>query len=85
MGHGVLLNQVVLGVLNRDTQDTLLKVRRLTLTQCIDICRISENAVEKSKVIRQEPVSKVRSEKEQGKGRQSKPSSADRKVLWKEA
>ena len=48
----VLRDRIVLGISDSLVQTELLKVRNLTLARCIDICKASENATLKNKVLR---------------------------------
>ena len=52
--NSILRDRIVLGIRDSDTQTELLKVRKLTLEKCIDICRASENASIKNKVLHPE-------------------------------
>ena len=44
MTDSLLRDRIVLGIKNGDARKRLLQERKLDLTKCIDICRISESA-----------------------------------------
>ena len=55
----ILKDRIVLGIRDSTVQRDLLKIRRLTLDQCIDICKASENADMQNKELRPEQIHKV--------------------------
>ena len=55
-----LRDRRVLGVIDRDMQETLMKERNISLERTIDICRATEHAKSQSKAIRPEEVNKVK-------------------------
>ena len=54
-----LRDMVVLGVIDRDVQEALLKERNISLERTIDICSAAEHAKSQSKAIRPEEVNKI--------------------------
>lgn len=57
--NSVLRDQIVLGIRNPETQAELLKVRNIGLQNCIDICKLSENAAQQSRALRPDTVNKI--------------------------
>ena len=55
--ESMLRDRIVFGVRERTVQTDLLKVRKLTLDRCIDICKASENASAQNRVLRPNGVS----------------------------
>lgn len=55
-GDSILRDRIVLGIRDSATQATLMKERRLTLANCIDICKTAENASVHTKTLRKEEV-----------------------------
>ena len=54
-----LRDRIILGVIDRDVQETLLKERNISLERTIDICRAAENAKSQSKAIRPAEVNTI--------------------------
>ena len=54
-----LRDKTVLGVIDRDVQEALLKERNISLERTVDICRAAEHAKSQSKAIRPEEVNKI--------------------------
>ena len=78
--NSILRDQIVLGIKDTKTQSDLLKERNLTLQECIDMCKLSENAVQHSKVLRPDTVvNKVSTAAYQQKSRTQRQSSKDKK------
>ena len=50
--NSMIRDRIVLGIRDSDVQTELLKVRKLTLEKCIDICKAAENASLKNKLLR---------------------------------
>ena len=70
---GILRDRVVLGIGSDDTREDLLKVRKLGLDECIDICRASETATTHTSSLRPDKVHKItggKSRKETGAPRE---------------
>ena len=57
--NSIIRDRIVLGIRDPATQQELLKVRRLTLENTIDICRAASNATVHHKVLHGEAVNKV--------------------------
>ena len=57
--NSTLRDRIVLGVIDRDVQEALLKERNISLERTIDICRAAEHAKSQSKAIRSEEVNKI--------------------------
>ena len=55
----IIRDRIVLGIRDPETQTALLKERKLTLPNCIDLCKAAENATSQGKALRPEKVNKV--------------------------
>ena len=59
----ILRDRIVIGIRDADTQTTLLKERKLTLKQTVDLCKAAENASYQGRALRPEAVHKLSSTK----------------------
>ena len=57
--ESVLRDKILLGINDSALQRDLLKIRNLTLQQCIDTCRANENANLQNKMMKPESVNKI--------------------------
>ena len=60
----IIRDRIVLGIADRNTQTSLLKERKLTLQQCVDICKSAEKAAQQSVTLRADAIHKVTSNKQ---------------------
>ena len=66
----MIMDRVVLGVTDSKVQTELLKIRKLTLDKCIDICKASETALAQNRAMRpSESVHKVKVQGHQNSGK----------------
>ena len=69
----ILTDRIVLGIISDETREDLLKERKLTVAQCVDICRAQECAAVQSKSLKHETVNQVANKKGAGDHNKREP------------
>jgi hypothetical protein len=56
---GIMRDRIILGIRNDATREELLKIRKLDLANCIDVCRAAEAASSQTQVLKPNTVNKI--------------------------
>ena len=79
----ILSDRIILGITSDETREDLLKERKLTIDQCVDICRAHECAAAQTKCLKTETVNQIK----KSEGGQIEKRTEERKMqmLWDRA